>query len=157
MQLVAYAASSSRAMPTNDALRLRVLAKERGTTVRGAVHRLLEEYAGSTSQPPPPQPDLVAIHVVYNGARINARFDTNSEGVEILDGALAGKVFKSPSGAAIAIVRQYNPRVHPNRNGWSFFTVTSTGELLQSIRRGRWAHQRESVPPEDLWRDRFSW
>ena len=121
----------------NDALTLRVLAKEWGTTVRGAVHRLLEEYAGSTSPPPPPQPDLVAIHVVYNGTRINARFDPNSESVEILDGGLTGMVFKSPSGAAIAIVRHYNPKVHPNRNGWIFFTVTSTGQLLQSIRRDK--------------------
>lgn len=125
----------------NDALTLRVLAKQWDTTIKGAVHQLLEEYANSASKPSPsssssePDLDLVAIHVVHNGTRVNASFDPRSGSVEIVDGALAGQVFKSPSGAAIAIVRHYNPKVNPSRNGWIFFTVTSTGELLQSVRR----------------------
>jgi hypothetical protein len=42
--------------------------------------------------------------------------------------------YDTPSGAAVGVVKALNPHVNPNRNGWSFWTVTATGNLLQSIR-----------------------
>ena len=35
---------------------------------------------------------------------------------------------------AIAVVTGLHPEVNPNRNGWSFWTITATGKRLQSIR-----------------------
>ena len=36
---------------------------------------------------------------------------------------------------AIEVVRSINPDVNPNRNGWYVWTVTDTGQPLQSLRR----------------------
>jgi hypothetical protein len=56
--------------------------------------------------------------------------------VEILDGPLAGKSFKTPTGAARAVVHRYNPDVNDNRNGWLFWWLEQDGPRvwLQSIR-----------------------
>lgn len=82
----------------------------------------------------PASDEKVPIHAVYEGKRIEAVYQTSSRSVTITSDRLAGNSYKSPSGAAIAVVQEHNPSVHPNRNGWSFWTVTATGELLQSIR-----------------------
>ncbi|MBY8845835.1 hypothetical protein [Streptomyces sp. SP2-10] len=37
--------------------------------------------------------------------------------------------------AAALRVRALNRHVDPQRNGWTFWTVTATGNLLQSVRR----------------------
>jgi hypothetical protein len=129
-----------------DLLPLRLLANEWGTTVAAAIHRLLEDYSQRERRPinsapgallahDEGAPDSTPIHAIYNGERINGRFYPSTSSVEIVDGRLAGQTFKSPSGAAIAIVHEYNPGVHPNRNGWTFFAATDTGEMLQSLRR----------------------
>ncbi|MFE7535297.1 DUF262 domain-containing protein [Streptomyces rhizosphaericola] len=75
----------------------------------------------------------VELHAVYEGRRITAYYDPPSRTVTIPSGPGRG-VYESPSGAAVAMVRALNPQVNPNRNGWSFWTVTTTGALLQSIR-----------------------
>jgi hypothetical protein len=77
----------------------------------------------------------VPIHVRYEGNRIEALFEPETHAVTITSGPLAGTKHKSTSRAAIEVVRSLNPDVHPNRNGWSFWTVTATGEPLQSLRR----------------------
>jgi hypothetical protein len=76
----------------------------------------------------------VPIHADYEGFRNNALFDPATERVDFVEGPLAGQSFKSPSGAAVAVVKHHNPDVDPNRNGWSFWTVSETGEWLQSLR-----------------------
>jgi hypothetical protein len=48
-----------------------------------------------------------------------------------------GESFRSPTGAARAVVRHYNPSVNDNRNGWGFWQIDSGGgprAWLQSIR-----------------------
>jgi predicted ATPase len=86
------------------------------------------------SEGPPPSQD-VPIHVEYQGRRVEATFDRLTEQVVVLSEPFNGKTFRSPSGAAVEVVRRLNPSVHPNRNGWGFWVVTETGELLQSLRR----------------------
>jgi predicted ATPase len=76
----------------------------------------------------------VPVHVDYQGRRIDALFDSVTERVTILSEPFKGRSFRSPSGAAIEVVRLLNPNVTPNRNGWGFWVVSDTGELLQSIR-----------------------
>ncbi|WP_420032364.1 hypothetical protein ACN2WE_05760 [Streptomyces sp. cg28] len=75
----------------------------------------------------------VELHVVCEGQRTCAYYDPPSRTVTVPSGPGRG-AYDSPSGAAVAVVWAPNPHVNPNRNGWSFWTVTPTGALLQSIR-----------------------
>jgi hypothetical protein len=77
---------------------------------------------------------IVPIYAYYNGLRIEATFNRGTRQVTILSGALAGQTFRSPSGAAVAVVNSVNPHIHPARNGWSFWMVESTSKTLQSLR-----------------------
>jgi hypothetical protein len=78
----------------------------------------------------------VSIYAFYEGHRTTGRFYPPAR-VEITDGPLAGQSFKSPTGAARAIVRHYNPNINDNRNGWAFWQLDNDSESnvwLQSIR-----------------------
>lgn len=75
----------------------------------------------------------VEIHADYEGRRTRAFYDPSSRTVTIPSGPGRGE-HETPSGAAVAVVRALNPGVNPNRNGWGFWTVTATGNVLQSIR-----------------------
>ncbi|WP_329283987.1 GmrSD restriction endonuclease domain-containing protein [Streptomyces sp. NBC_00691] len=75
----------------------------------------------------------IEVHAVYEGQSARAFYDPSSRVVTVHSGPGRGE-YESPSGAAVAVVRAVNPHVNPNRNGWSFWTVTATGNLLQSIR-----------------------
>lgn len=75
----------------------------------------------------------VEVHAVYEGQRVSGYYDPSSRTVTIPSGPGRG-VYEAPSGAAAAVVHALNPHVKPNRNGWSFWTVTATGQLLQTIR-----------------------
>ncbi len=101
----------------------------------GEIVRRLVERFGDTAAVPIDSEVPVGIHVDYDGRRTQAEFDPATERVDIVDGPLAGNSSKSPSGAAIAVVRHYKPKVNPNRNGWEFWIVTDTGLPLRSIRR----------------------
>lgn len=77
----------------------------------------------------------VSIYADYAGQRTQGRFDCRTHRVDITAGPLAGKSYKTPSGAAIAVVSHYNPTVNPNRNGWDFWTLDDgSGRLLQTLR-----------------------
>ncbi|MFI0007248.1 DUF262 domain-containing protein [Streptomyces globisporus] len=75
----------------------------------------------------------VEIHATYEGRRVDAYYDPASRVVRIPSGPGQGE-HETPSGAAVALVHALNPHVNPNRNGWNFWTVTATGQLLQNIR-----------------------
>lgn len=115
--------------------RLRLVAATLGVNESDAVAELLRRLTKSSPAATAPDSGKVPIHVVYKGTRIDAEFDPSTEGVTIMTSPLDGKSFNSPSRAAIEVVRVLNPDVHPNRNGWNFWLVSSTGALLQTIRR----------------------
>jgi hypothetical protein len=78
----------------------------------------------------------VPIYADYEGHRTRALYFAPAR-VEIVDGPLKSKSFKTPTGAARAVVRHYNPSVHDNRNGWGFWQIDNGGGArvwLQSIR-----------------------
>lgn len=78
----------------------------------------------------------IEIYADYEGHRVRARYFKPTR-VEIVDGPLAGKSFRTPTGAARAVVRQYNPSVTDNRNGWTFWQIkdgAGSRASLQSIR-----------------------
>jgi len=113
-----------------------LLALAWNVTAGEVVRRLVEEFR--SSRPPAgvdtPGKGTLRIHGVYAGARVDAVYHRNTMRVDITSGVLAGQSFNRPSGAAIAVVRSFNPGVNPNRNGWNFWTVTETGKPLQSVR-----------------------
>jgi len=123
--------------------RLRLVAGALGKTEADTVAHLLDRLAGAAQQlpppPPAPQPDenVVALHTVYKGERVEATFDRSTQAVTITSGRLAGTTYDKPSPAARAVVALVDPRVNPHRNGWEFWIVSATGQTLQSIRRGR--------------------
>jgi len=78
----------------------------------------------------------VPIYADYEGHRTRALYFAPSR-VEIADGPLKGRSFKTPTGAARAVVRHYNPSVNDNRNGWGFWQIDNgdgSRVWLQSIR-----------------------
>lgn len=115
--------------------RLRLVGAALGMDESATVAELLRRMTASVAAPPLGDGTRVPIHAVYKSNRIEAEFDPGTESVTVTSGPLAGKAYASPSRAAIEVVRSINPKVQPNRNGWGFWLVTSTGRELQSIRR----------------------
>jgi hypothetical protein len=123
---------------TTNADRLSLLARAWAVSPDMALGRLLDDFmSGGTAvatEAPDPGDGALAVHALYGGQRIEGRFFPTSGRLEILSGPCGGRSFKSPSGAAIAVVQAINPTVNPNRNGWSFWIVNDTGRTLQSAR-----------------------
>lgn len=115
-----------------------LLARAWNTTPGEAVRRLVDHFEGSpapvaSSALDATSPTLVPVHVFYAGQRISGMYDRGNRSLTVADGPAAG-MYKSPSGAASAVLHALRPDVQPNRNGWSFWTVDETGEILQSLR-----------------------
>jgi len=118
---------------------LSLIAKAGGLTHGQAVTFLIEEFhrasgpveAGQTAR------DGVPVHATYQGQRVEGMFDVATGGLTVKSAPLPGKWFRSPSGAAKAVVAALKPGVTPNRSGYDFWFVTSTGKTLASIRSGR--------------------
>ncbi|MGF7239465.1 MAG: hypothetical protein ACQSGP_31590 [Frankia sp.] len=80
-------------------------------------------------------PGKVIVYADYEGHRTHGHYDGSTTRIDITSGALAGRSFKTPTGAARAVVAHYKPGVSPNRNGWSFWVLDDgSGRFLQSIR-----------------------
>ena len=110
-------------------------ARMAGVTEGEIVRRLIAANALEVGEGDPRQ-DGVLIYADYEGNRTRARYFAPAR-VEITDGPLKGSSFRSPTGAARAVVRHYNPSVNDNRNGWSFWQIDNGGGprvWLQSIR-----------------------
>lgn len=105
-------------------------------TEGGIIRRLISASTLSEESTPQPPDRGAAIYADYEGHRVHARYFEPAR-VEIVDGPLAGQSFKSPTGAARAVIRHYNPSVNDNRNGWAFWQMddeSGTRMSLQSIR-----------------------
>lgn len=99
------------------------------------VRRLIAASSLETNEPDPGK-EAVPIFADYEGHRTRALYFAPAR-VEIVDGPVKGRSFKTPTGAARAVVRHYNPSVNDNRNGWGFWQLDNGGGpriWLQSIR-----------------------
>lgn len=119
------------------AARLRLLASAWDTNEDGAISRLVDRLA--QAGPAPAVRENLSktgspVHAVYEGLRVEGTYDSQTGSLTVDSPPLEGRTFKSPSGAAIGVVQALNPRVNPNRNGWTFWTVSATGSTLQSLR-----------------------
>jgi hypothetical protein len=65
---------------------------------------------------------------------VDGVFHRPSHRLDISTGPLAGRSYRTPSGAAIAVVSSLDQSVSPNRNGWRFWVVSATGEQLETMR-----------------------
>lgn len=116
--------------------KVKLLAQAWDTDDNGAIRRLLDAFqrpaddggAANATQ------GAVEVHVIFEKVRTDAVYDPSTRSITITSGPLAGKSFGTPSGAASAVVKEYRPDVSPSRNGWSFWTISADGRLLQSIR-----------------------
>ncbi|MFI6910285.1 hypothetical protein ACIBKY_54190 [Nonomuraea sp. NPDC050394] len=112
-------------------------ARMAGTTEGEIVRRLiLDPSAGGHAVSLQTTGDGIPIYADYAGHRTRAQFIAPAR-VEIVDGPLAGKSYKSPTGAARAVVGHYQPEVNDNRNGWMFWAIENGGGprvWLQTIR-----------------------
>lgn len=96
------------------------------TTVGGAVRAEAEPWAP------------LRLHAVYRGVRIDAVYVPATHRVAVLSGPVAGRNFKSPTGAARAVVEALNPgRTAVQGNGWRFWRITATDERLDVCRTVR--------------------
>ncbi|MCJ1677104.1 hypothetical protein MTF65_07040 [Streptomyces sp. APSN-46.1] len=105
-----------------------------------AVGRLLERFQQQgTPKPEAPASETplagVAVHALYAGVRVAGRYDPATENLSIPAGNPGSGHYKTPSGAATAVLLALKPHVSPNRNGWGFWVVDETGNLLQTLRR----------------------
>lgn len=106
-----------------------------GVTEAEIVRRMVNT-ASFVAKEDPPGSTGVPIYADYEGRRTRALYFAPAR-VEITDGPLKGQSFKSPTGAARAVVRHYKPGVNDNRNGWGFWQIeNSDGSRvwLQAIR-----------------------
>jgi hypothetical protein len=121
------------------ARQLRLLARAWDTDEAGVVDQLLDRFMGPDRPEPEPDPPgpgerTVSVRALYEGVWTEGVFEIDSRRLTITSGELKGRTFKSPSGAAREVVRSLNPGIHPNRNGWMFWTVATNGQLLESVR-----------------------
>ncbi len=112
------------------------LAARMAKVSEGEIIRRLVTGSTTPADNPEPAERGVKIYADYDGHRVRARYFEPAR-VEIVDGPLAGQSFKTPTGAARAVVRHYNPSINDNRNGWSFWQIdngTGARVWLQSLR-----------------------
>lgn len=110
-------------------------ARMAGVTESEILRRLIAASSLAAEEPDNAR-NGVPIYADYEGHRTRALYFEPAR-VEIVDGPLKGKSFKTPTGAARAVVRHYNPSVNDNRNGWSFWQIDNGGGprvWLRSVR-----------------------
>jgi hypothetical protein len=117
--------------------RVALLARAWRVSESEVVRRVLDEFAhqsAPTTEASEEVGDGVTIYTDYDGHLVEAVFYPTTKRVDIVSGTLAGRSYRSPSGAARAVVQVHNPSVHPSRNGWLFWQLRKTGKTLETIR-----------------------
>ncbi|GGJ75139.1 hypothetical protein GCM10010123_01370 [Pilimelia anulata] len=118
---------------------LTLIARAAGISHAEAIALLIEEFH-RTSKPDAERQRTesgIPVHAVYQGQRVDGVFNATTGGLTVTSPPLAGSWFRSPSGAAKAVVAALKPGVTPNRSGYDFWFVDSTGKTLASVRKGR--------------------
>ncbi|MER8267958.1 hypothetical protein ABT007_27585 [Streptomyces griseus] len=113
-----------------------LLARAWDVTPGEAVRRLVDHFQrpSPASAPSAPASNRVAVHAIYDGVHVPGLYDPATQALTITEGPAAG-TYRTPSGAASAVLQALKPHVKPNRNGWGFWALDDSGELLQTLRR----------------------
>ncbi|WP_328486053.1 hypothetical protein [Streptomyces zaomyceticus] len=114
---------------------LNLLAKAWNTTPNDAVRQLLALFA--ETMPAAAQTGThgrIPVHAIYAATRVDALYDTATQSVTIPEGNPGSGTYKSPSGASRAVIEALRPNVVSIRTGWAFWRITSSGQILRTIR-----------------------
>jgi len=77
------------------------------------------------------------VFVVYKGVRVTGTLDRRTDCLQIVDGppVLVERTFKSPTQAAVEVVKTINPsRGRPETNGWRFWHSAGDGQIIDRLR-----------------------
>ena len=116
-------------------------ARVAGVSIAELVDRLTSSVEDSVSSRTPPrgvEPEEVRVFVSYRGKRIDGLLDLETQRLRIMDGSadLAGRSFRSPTQAAVEVVKLLNPeRERPETNGWRFWRDLETGQIIDRVHR----------------------
>jgi hypothetical protein len=117
--------------------RITDLARAWGISDEAAIVRLIAFWKNASSDTQE-DVDLVRVHVVYLGERVDGIYHLSTGLIDIISGPAPKATGLKPSPAAGEVIRAINEakgrEVTGSRNGWSFWVVTASGGLLQSIR-----------------------
>ncbi|HEX8001785.1 MAG TPA: hypothetical protein VF519_03730 [Mycobacteriales bacterium] len=101
------------------------------------VARAVQAYA--REHPPAERPGLdpwepVAVYAQYAEHRVEGLYLPATRRLTVTSGPVAGTRYKTPSGAARAVVAAFNPSRASTTNGWRFWRVVDTDERLEVLR-----------------------
>lgn len=112
-----------------------LLARALEMTTSETIAHLLQHYAQAAPETPAHTEVLVPVYAIYQRRRIEGQFDRRTGALAILAGPGAGQ-YKTPSGAARAVVTALRPTVSPIRTGWQFWRLSENGAQLEVLRGG---------------------
>jgi hypothetical protein len=116
---------------------LRTAAQLLGAPESDVLERALILLIQSVARPPHDPWTPVSIYAEYDGNRVEALFLPATGRITVTTEPVAGRRFKSPSGAARAVVAALNPaRTQVQGNGWRFWRLIETDERLEVLRPG---------------------
>lgn len=114
-----------------------------GAIVKQLLDRLASAPTATTSAQAVPSPSATAappvtgwltVSKVYKGNRVDGEFNPSSMELRVTTAPWSGRVFASPTAAAIAVVEHFpSDRETSNTNGRKFWKLTSDGRDLRSV------------------------
>ncbi|MEU4174725.1 hypothetical protein [Streptomyces sp. NPDC026589] len=122
-----------------------LLARALGITPSETIAHLLRLYA-QPSPETPARPDMFTpVYAIYQRRRIEGHFDRSTGALSIPAGPGAGQ-YKTPSGAARAVITALRPGISPIRTGWAFWRLAESGAHLEVL-RSTTAYTRTTTSP----------
>ena len=116
--------------------RIRLAARVAGLTEADVVARAIEAYVRLDAGPPVDRWQPVPVYGVYRGRRVEGMFTPATQRLVVTSDPLPGKGFKSPSGAARAVIGALNPeRGAASVSGWTFWRLVSSDDRIEIFRR----------------------
>lgn len=116
---------------------VRFAARVSGLTESETIARAVRAFAGQHPEPPVQRDpwDPVPLYGLYEGTRVEGVYVPATRRVTVTSEPLPGTSFKSPSGAARAVVAALNPsRAATQSNGWRFWHIAETHQRLEVLR-----------------------
>lgn len=103
------------------------------------VARAMTAYVDLGAAPQGDQADPwqpVPVYAVYGGRRVTGEFVPANQRLLVTSEPVAGQAFKTPSGAARAVVAAWNPgRPTLGVNGWAFWKVAGSDDRIEVLRK----------------------
>jgi hypothetical protein len=86
----------------------------------------------------PMGPEWLKVYMAYKGTAVTGELNVKSKELLVKDGSHAGRRFKTPSEAAVAVISSLNPALeNPSINGWKTWRLTDDDKLIDVLRGGK--------------------